>query len=374
MILSRINNIELKSNILLNSDHNCGFNVASFDFYQAIFNACKKKLLNQEINFDNISTKKKKKDTEDITSINFLVNNLLNIFNKKNIKSNFYVQKNTNIKKQKKKIDQNFKLKLHFSSKNKNTINIEDNRKIMQTFKKNEILNNLTNVKNKYFSMHDYNVINYFKKPCSKNNFSKINHLTLIKNKKNSVKASKNSILFKNHINSASHACVIKNLYKNHNFIYEINSLKKTDKSNFFELNKKSTFFLNNKKSLQWKKAISQQVLLSISNKDNRAEIRLTPMLLGTIYVKIKIKNNQAQLKLISDHIEIKNFLNSCIPFLHDSLIKNGIFLKKVNISNAFDTQKNRNLSRLKNMPRMSSEMQMFYKNFKNNACVDTYV
>lgn len=374
MILSSLDNIELKSNVLLSSDHNFSHDVLGFDLYQAIFNECKKNLLNKEINFDNISTKKKKKDNQNITSINFLVNNLLNVFNKKNIKSNFYIKKNINVKTQKKKIDKNLKLKFYSSSKNKNKIDIEENREKIKIFKNNATLKNLINIKNKYFPICNDNIINYFKKFYKQSNFSEINNLKVFKNKKNSIKESKDSIFFKNHTNNTSNTLVAKNIYKNQNFIYEINSLKKIDKSHFFELNKKSMFFLNNEKSVQWKKAISQQILLSISHKENKAEIRLEPIFLGAIHVKIKIKNNQAQLKLISDHIEVKNFLNNCIPFLHNSLIKNGIFLKKVDIYNSFGSKKNQNLSFSKNIPRMSNKIKKFYENSKQKTFIDMYV
>ncbi|QFQ32950.1 hypothetical protein FQV33_02430 [Buchnera aphidicola (Aphis fabae)] len=125
---------------------------------------------------------------------------------------------------------------------------------------------------------------------------------------------------------------------------------------------------------MQWKKAISQQVLLSISNKENKAEIRLQPESLGSIYVKIQMKDDQAKLKFISDHTEIKNFLNNCIPFLRDSLNKNGIFLKKVNISSFFNSEKNKNLLISKYRPRISSSIKTFYEYLTQNKVFDMYV
>ncbi|WP_187308582.1 flagellar hook-length control protein FliK [Buchnera aphidicola] len=374
MILSHLNNIELKKNVLLNSDHNFCCYVTNFDFYQAILNECKKNLLNKEIKFDNISTQKKKQDDENIISVNFLVKNLLNVFNKNNIKTSFYIEKNTNIKKEHKKLDQHFKLKSYYSLKNKNKINIEENEKKIKMFKNNELLKHSKNITNKNISSYNYNIINCVKKSYSKSNLNESNNLKIIKNQKNSIKDSKNFIYFKNNLNNRSNILASKNAYKNQNSISEINSFKKTDENNFFKLNKKLTYILNNKKNLQWKKAISQQVLLSISNKENKAEIRLKPTFLGSIYVEIKIKDNQVKLKFISDHIEVKNFLNHCIPFLQDSLIKNGIFLKKVNISSFLNSKKNKHVFISKYIPRISNTIKKFHINLTQKKIVDMYV
>ncbi|QIQ41134.1 MAG: hypothetical protein G4B00_00395 [Buchnera aphidicola (Aphis urticata)] len=377
MILSHLNNIELNKNVLLNSDHNSCSYVANFDFYQAILNECKKNLLNKEIKFDNISTQSKNKDDENMISVNFLVNSLLNVFNTNNIKSSLCIKKNTNIKKEQKKLDQHFKLQSSCSLKNKDKINIEENEKKIKIFKNNELSKYATNVKNeqnKHVLPYNYNMINCVKKSYSKSNLNKSDNLKIIKNKQHSITDSKNFIYFKNNLHNRSNVLASKNAYKNQNSIADINAFNKIDENNFFQLNKKLTYILNNKNNLQWKKAISQQVLLSISNKENKAEIRLKPIFLGSIYVEIKIKDNQVKLKFISDHIEVKNFLNHCIPFLKDSLIKNGIFLKKVNISSFLNSKKNKNLFISKYIPKISNAMKEFHINLTQKKIVDMYV
>ncbi|WP_226856619.1 flagellar hook-length control protein FliK [Buchnera aphidicola] len=373
-MLSHLNNILLKKNIVLNLNHNVYYDMNNFNFYQFILNECKKNLLNKEIKFDNISTKQKKKNNENIISTNFIVNNLLNILNGKNIKNSLYIKKNIDIKKQKKKLDENIKLKSYTSLRNRSKINVETNEKEYKIFKSNEILKNLTHIKNKYFLFYNDKIINLSKKPYNKSTFNETSNLNIIKSIKNSIKDSKNFIYFKNRINNISNILDSKNTHKNQNSICEINSLKKTDVNNVFKLNKKSTLFLSKKENMQWKKAISQQVLLSISNKENKAEIRLQPESLGSIYVKIQMKDDQAKLKFISDHTEIKNFLNNCIPFLRDSLNKNGIFLKKVNISSFFNSEKNKNLLISKYRPRISSSIKTFYEYLTQNKVFDMYV
>lgn len=371
-MLSHLNNIELKKNILLNSDHNVYYDVYNFNFYQSILNKYKKNLLNKEIKFDNIATKKKKKDDENIVSTNFIVNNLLNILNTKNFQNAFYIKKNTNINDQKKKLDKNIILKYDTYLKNKEKINIEKNENKYKIFKNNETLKYSVHVKNKNFLFSNYNIINLFKKSFNQNTFKKISNVNISKRKISSIQDGKNFIYFKNHINNITR--LSKNTHQNQYSIYAVHSLKKKDENSFLRKSQKSILILNNKENVGWKKAISQKVLLSIANKENAAEIRLNPESLGSIYIKIKIKDHQAKLKFISDNIGIKNFLNNCIPFLKSSLSKNGIVLKKVNIYSSFDSDTNKNLIASKNTPRTSSIIKKFFKNLTQNQNIDMYV
>ncbi|QCI16914.1 hypothetical protein D9V62_00395 [Buchnera aphidicola (Aphis helianthi)] len=369
-MLNPLNNIVLKRNISVSSD----YNIADFNLYRFIFNACKKKLLNKEIKFDNISTKHKTKDDENIISTNFIVNNLLNILNTKNVKNNFYMHKNTE-KKQKKKLHENIKLTSHIFLKNKEKINKEENNTKDKIFKNNEMLKNLKYIKNKYRLSCNYNTINLFKKSYNESIFNKISNLKNIQNKKNFIRDNKNFMYFKNYKNNISEISSSKNMKNNQYSISEINSLKKINEKNSFKLNKKSIFVLNSKENIKWKQAINQQVLLSISNKENKAEIRLKPEYLGSIYIKIKMENDKAKLKLISDNLGIKNFLNNCIPFLEYSLIKNGIFLKDVNISSTFNLEKNKNLFISDNCHLSKSNIfKKFYKNLNQKQLIDMYV
>ncbi|WP_343154320.1 flagellar hook-length control protein FliK [Buchnera aphidicola (Aphis aurantii)] len=372
-MLSHLDNITFKKNISLNLDSNI-YNVTNFDFYQSILNECKKHILNKEIKFDNILTKQKKKDDENIISTNFIVNNLLNILNSKNVKDNVYLQKNTNVKIQKKKIKRDIKLKSCIDFKNKEQSSIEKNEKKHKKFENYAILKNSKHIKNKYFLFYNYNNTNSPNKSFNKYTLNTINNLNIIKNKKNLIKDNKNFILFKNHLNNISNSIFSKNTHKNINSIFEPNSFEKTDNNNF-KLNQKLKYVFNSncKENIQWKKAISQQILLSISNKKNEAEIHLKPESLGSIYIKINMFNDQAKLKFIADHIEIKNYLNNCVPFLRNALIKNGIFLKQVNISTSLNS-KNKNLFILKYKPKISHVIKKFYKNLTQKKFFDTYI
>ncbi|QCI18642.1 flagellar hook-length control protein FliK [Buchnera aphidicola] len=373
-MLNHLNNIEFKKNVTVSLDNRISSNFDELNLYQSIFNECKKKLLNKEIKFDNISTKEKKKDDENNISTNFVVNNLLNILNSKNIQQDFYIQKNNNLKQEKKKLDQNIKLRSNIYLKNKDNVNIEKNEKKHKIFQNHEIYKNLTFLKNKHFLFYNYNTIDLSKKSHNQHIFNKFNNLNIVKNKKNCIKCSKNFIYFKNHKNNASSIFSSKNIQKNQNSIYELNYFKKINENNSFKSNKKSIFFSNLKENIQWKKAISQQVLLSISNKNNRAEIRLKPEYLGSVYITINMKDDQAKLKFISDNKEVKNFLNNCVPFLKDSLIKNGIFLKKINICSSFNSGKSTKLFISQNKIRSSNSIKQFYKNITQKKVVDMYI
>lgn len=372
-MINYLNNIALNKNILLNSTHKTSYDFNKLNFYQLILNECKKNLLNKEIKFDNIFTKKKKKNNEDIISINFIVHNLLNILNKYNIENNCY-KKNINTKKQKKKSVKNINLKDFNYLKSKEKNSIEKNKKIHQIFKNNETFKNLIHIKNKNCLFFNYNTINISKKSFNKSIFNKTSNLNMIKNKQSFIKDNKNFIYFKNHISSTSSAFLSKHTNKDQHIVYGINSIKKFNKNNFSKLNKKPIFTLNDKTNIQWKKAISQQVLLCIANKENKAEIHLKPEFLGTIYIKITMKNDQARLKFISDQKEIKNFLNCCIPYLQDSLIKNGIFLKKVDIFSSSNIKENKNLFILQDTPVISSDIKNFVKNVTEKKNIDVYV
>ncbi|WP_367682602.1 flagellar hook-length control protein FliK [Buchnera aphidicola] len=369
-MLIHFDNMILNKNITLNLDYNVFYNFDNINLYQSLLNECKKKLsTNQEIKFDNISTKKKKKDDEDFISLNFLVSNLLNILNTENIKNNAYNKDNI-FKKQKKKIDVLFKFKSseYIEKKSENKLQINKNK-----YSKYESNDNIKNIiKNKSYLFNNQNIIHLCKNSYNKIS-NKISYCNIESNKKKLINCNKDFLYFNNFKNNKSCNFSTKNQQKIQNSIYTINSFKKENKYSFLKLNKKSINFFNNKKNIQWKKAISRQVLLSIFKKENKAEIHLKPNSLGSIYIKIKMKNNEAKLKLISNNTLIQSLLNNCIPFLKSSLMKNNIFLKKVNIFSSLMNHKNKNMLISKNYSKKINAIKNFYQDFKQNKFINLY-
>ncbi|AHG60288.1 flagellar hook-length control protein FliK [Buchnera aphidicola] len=180
-------------------------------------------------------------------------------------------------------------------------------------------------------------------------NFRKIDqdHINGIKNQKNIILLTD----FKNYKNSLF---LSKNINQIDNFLRNTNLIKDTNQKKTLQLNTEPSFFCHSENSMEWKKSVSQKILLSISNKDNQAEIYLKPENLGLIYIKIIMKDDEATLNFISNHNEVRMSLDNYVPFLRDSLRKNGIKLREAKIS-----------SSLKNKEVKNSKF--FYKNILNS-------
>ncbi|AYN24430.1 flagellar hook-length control protein FliK [Buchnera aphidicola] len=324
-----LDNIVLKGKLSDNQD----YSLTSSDFSSRYnFNEFKKFFINKELEFDNISTKEKKEDYENIVSINFIIANLINILNKKETMLNHNIQKNYKCKIiQKKNTDENFKLKKHKKLNLEKENNLKKNKKYKK-FLVHSTFNKSIEIKNQTNEFKQTNIFNNFKK---KYFFGKNRYLNT-KYNQNTVPDSKILTSFRNgKNNNKSNLFFFKNINKSNNITtHEISTFKDSKNKKNLKLETNSLEFLSSKKNDKWKKAINHQVLLSISNKENKAEISFKPEYLGSIHIKIKMKNDQATLNFTSDHNEVKNFLKNCIPFLQDALIENGIQLEKINIDN----------------------------------------
>ncbi|QCI19661.1 flagellar hook-length control protein FliK [Buchnera aphidicola (Brevicoryne brassicae)] len=200
----------------------------------------------------------------------------------------------------------------------------------------------------------------------------------ILKINENYEKNSKNKkiLIFSQNLKNYKHSLFFyANTSKVKNLINEINSLQKTDTKELIKSNTQPFLFYDSKNSIEWKKLISQKILLSIANKNNQAEIYLKPENLGSIYIKINMKNDKATLDFISDHKEIRTFLDNHISFLRHSLAKNGIKLGKVNILGAL---KNKNIKNYKNIFDLDKFQKKFDFHKKNtnieNNSIDIYI
>ncbi|WP_295164830.1 flagellar hook-length control protein FliK [uncultured Buchnera sp.] len=315
------------------------YNLTSLNFSsKSNFNELKKIFINKEIEFDNVSTKEKKENNENIVSINFVITNLINILNKKDTTFNCSIEKNYKYKTiQKKNIDKNFKLKKYKKINLEKENNTEKNEKYKK-FIVHPIFKKATEVKNQLNEFKQINIFNNFK---DKYSFRKDRYLD-IKSNRNIVSNNKILTSFRNYKNNKPNLFFLKNVNKISNIAtYGKNTIKDSKYKKYFKFDTNALEFLNSKKNDKWKKAINHQILLFISNKENKAEIFFKPEYFGSVNIKIKMKNDQATLNFVSSHNEIKVFLKNCVPFLRHALIKNGIQLEKINIDNSSFSKKN---------------------------------
>lgn len=361
-------NIVLRKNSCLNEGNNFFNMIHKSGVSESVFNKLNKYLLRKEIEFDNVFTEDKKDDKdENIICANFIINNLLNILNKKDI--NFHSEKLNYIKDDKteaKKIDEHKNNSLDITDFLKNVKNLKKNT-IEETFKtlqKKSFLSKPIQNKNQFNQINDKNTTNMIKNLHLKKlsdqftqkgiNISHVNkkHADLIKY----IKKNKSNVL------------LYKNINKINSVITRRSSLQIFDRKEHVKSNIELLFLNNSKNSIEWKKLISHKILLSISHKDNQAEIHLKPESLGIIHIFINMKNNAATLKFVSKYNEVRTFLDSYMPFLRHSLIKNGIKLENFDICSSLKNKKSKNHNNL------------FYKNiydfsrFIKHRAIDIYV
>lgn len=335
------------------------------DLSKSIFNQLNKFLLTKEMEFDNVLTEEKKDDdNKSIICANFIINNLLNILIKKDIvidSKNFNNIKDDETQKKKIDKDENSLLNTIYFLKNIKNFKTKKNKEIFKILKTETLLNKL--IKNE----------NEFKQTNELNNISITNNLYLkkINNQisnidKSKVKFTKDEkkIIFPLNIKKNKD---VSSLYKNFNTIDNMidkrNLFKIFHKQEAMKLHIEPLILNDTKNSIEWKKLISQKILLSIFNKYNQAEIHLKPEYLGSIHIIISMKNNAVILKFISKYNEVRKFLDSYMPFLRNSLTKNGIKLEEFNI---YSSLKNEKLKIYKNIDYINNFKKIFNIHEKN--------
>jgi len=343
-------NIVSQKNIFLNKANNYFNIIYESDLSESVFNKLNQYLLHQAIEFDNVFTEEKK-DNEDknIICANFIINNLLHILNKKDI--NFDLKQFNDIKDD--KIEKKKTERPHDSS-----LNAFNFFKNIEKYKKNKIKETFNILKTKKVSSELINNKNH----C--NLINKINNDSFLKeininniNRKNIsfIKDEKKITFSKDIKQNKSNLFLSKNINKIDNVIVRRNSIQIFNKKEYIKSNVEPLTLNDSQNSIEWKKLISHKILLSISNKDNQAEIHLKPESLGNIHIIINMKNNAATLKFISQCKKIRIFLDNYMPYLRNSLMKNGIKLENFNICSS---SKNKQVKNYKNISRTDSLMQ----------------
>ncbi|QCI17493.1 flagellar hook-length control protein FliK [Buchnera aphidicola (Acyrthosiphon lactucae)] len=390
-MLQMIYNINSQNNASLNKDNNFFNNIFKEGLSISVLNQLNKYLLRKEIEFDNVFTEEKKNDDNDknIVCANFIINNLLNILNKRDRILNSETFNNIKDNKmQKKKIKKNQVNSLHTIDFLKNIKDSKKN-KIKNTFKILKIeteSSKLINNKNQFNQINELNNIritnNLDSKKTNNQLFQrKTNIPKVYKNKMKFIEDEKKVILPLDTKKNKKFIFFSKNINKIDNIIHRRNSFPIFNKKEHIKSYIKPLLSNNTKNSIEWKKLISHKILLSISNKNNQAEIHLKPESLGSIHIVINMKNNAATLKFISKYNEVRMFLENSIPFLRNSLTEHGIKLEKFNISSSLTNKKYKNYKNLfsKNINYLDSFKKNLniYKNdldLKNFKPIDIYI
>ncbi|ANZ22322.1 hypothetical protein ATN01_00385 [Buchnera aphidicola (Diuraphis noxia)] len=357
-----------------------------------------KSLMNKTIKFDNIFKKEKQHDTDCIFS-NFLINHYLNILSYKDRTLSFDDLEFFKKDKENQNINNNIKKKTdkYINQSKKNYI-----KSIDDTDHKNTLTNQekpeLLNTKILHNNIYDHRNL-YLRNNYMKNDPNILNNLYLINVKNKSDEHKKNTFHFNNvyvkniedkkntvfvqdcayfqstqhHKSNINNSSIFKNMSKIDNLVHEINFLRKIDKRENIQSDLKSLFVDDTHNSVKWKKLISQKILLSIANKNNQEEIYLNPTFLGSILIKINMKQNNLKLDFFSMHQSVIDFLHAHLSFLRNSLKKNGIKLEKVKIFNLSKNERKKNYKNVFYDYALEKEFDFHKKNIKKNA-VDIYI
>ncbi|OAT36715.1 flagellar hook-length control protein FliK [Proteus myxofaciens] len=83
----------------------------------------------------------------------------------------------------------------------------------------------------------------------------------------------------------------------------------------------------------EWQQQFNQQIVMFSRNGLQKAELRLHPEELGSLQIRMKIEDGQAQLHLTSQNGHVRNVLENAIHHLRQALSDNGIQLTQSHVS-----------------------------------------
>ncbi len=83
----------------------------------------------------------------------------------------------------------------------------------------------------------------------------------------------------------------------------------------------------------EWQQQLGQQVMMFNRQGLQTAELRLNPQDLGSIQIRMKIEDGQAQMHFVSGHSGVRAALEAAMPQLRTSLADSGINLSQSNVS-----------------------------------------
>lgn len=83
----------------------------------------------------------------------------------------------------------------------------------------------------------------------------------------------------------------------------------------------------------EWQQQFNQQIVMFSRNGLQKAELRLHPEELGSLQIRMKIEDGQAQLHLASQNGHVRNVLENAMHHLRQALSDNGIQLTQSHVS-----------------------------------------
>lgn len=83
----------------------------------------------------------------------------------------------------------------------------------------------------------------------------------------------------------------------------------------------------------EWQQQLNQQIVMFSRNGLQKAELRLHPEELGSLHIRMKIEDGQAQLHLASQNGQVRSVLENAIHHLRQALSENGIQLTQSQVS-----------------------------------------
>lgn len=83
----------------------------------------------------------------------------------------------------------------------------------------------------------------------------------------------------------------------------------------------------------EWQQQLNQQIVMFSRNGLQKAELRLHPEELGSLHIRMKIEDGQAQLHFASQNGQVRTVLENAIHHLRQALSENGIQLTQSQVS-----------------------------------------
>lgn len=83
----------------------------------------------------------------------------------------------------------------------------------------------------------------------------------------------------------------------------------------------------------EWKQSVSQHIAIFSRNGLHSAEIRLHPEELGALQISLRVKQDQAQIHIVSEHAHVRHAMEQAMPQLRAAMAESGIQLGQANVS-----------------------------------------
>ena len=88
-----------------------------------------------------------------------------------------------------------------------------------------------------------------------------------------------------------------------------------------------------------WSQQMTQQVSYMVKGGFQQAEIKLNPENLGPMEIKLSIKDDKASLTFVTQHVQVRDAIDTSMPRLKEMLEQQGINLLDVDVSTQSDQQ-----------------------------------